>query len=130
MTTPFWCLIIVTFFPFLMSTAAGYFKLKTFGRYDNHNPRGQSAQLEGIGARACAAQQNTWEALIIFASAVFIAYLAGANEEQSAMAAIGFVIARVLYMFVYLADWALARSLIFSIGVACCIWLFYLAARV
>lgn len=127
MTTPFWCLAIVIFFPYLLSTTAGYFKIKKFGRYDNNNPRIQAAQLEGAGARVYAAQQNTWEALIVFASAVFIAHLAGANAEQSALAAIGFVVARVAYMVAYLADWALVRSLVFSAGFACCLWLLYLA---
>ena len=130
MTTPLWCLVIVIFFPFFMSTTAGYFKIKTFGRYDFNNPRIQAAQLDGIGARAWAAQQNSWEAIIMFAPCVFIAHLAGANAEQSAMAAIGFVIARLVYMVVYLADLALIRTLVFSAGFACCFWLIYLAATV
>lgn len=128
MTTPFWCLAIVIFFPYLLSTTAGYFKIKKFGRYDNKNPRIQAAQLEGVGARVCAAQQNTWEALIVFAPAVFIAHLAGAHAEQSALAAMGFVVARAAYMLAYLADWALFRTLVFSVGFACCLWLLYLAA--
>ena len=130
MTTPFWCLTIVIFLPFLMSYTAGYFKIKSFGRYDNNNPRIQSSQLEGIGARAFAAHKNSWEAVIMFAPVVLMAHLAGANAEQSAMAATGFVIARLVYMLFYLADLALLRSLVFTAGFACCIWLLYLAATV
>ena len=130
MTTPFWCLAIVIFLPFLMSYTAGYFKFKSFGHYDNNNPRIQAAQLEGIGARAFAAHQNSWEAVIMFAPVVIMAHLAGANAEQSATAAVGFVIARLVYMLVYIADLALIRSLVFTVGFACCIWLLYLAATV
>ena len=128
MTTPFWCLAIVIFFPFFMSTTAGYFKIKTFGRYDNKNPRVQTSQLEGVGARAWAAQQNSWESIIMFAPCVFIAHLAGADEAQSTMAAMGFVVARLIYMAVYLADLDLIRTLVFSVGFASCVWLIYLAA--
>jgi len=130
MTTPFWCLTIVIFLPFLMSYTAGYFKFKSFGHYDNNNPRIQSSQLEGTGARAFAAHQNSWEAVIMFAPVVLMAHLAGANAEQSATAAVVFVIARLVYMFVYLIDLALIRSLVFTVGMACCVWLLYLAATV
>ena len=130
MTTPFWCLTIVIFLPFLMSYTAGYFKFKSFGHYDNNNPRIQSSKLEGMGARAFAAHQNSWEAVIMFAPVVLMAHLAGANAEQSATAAVVFVIARLVYMFVYLIDLALIRSLVFTVGMACCVWLLYLAATV
>ena len=42
----------------------------------------------GEGARVQAAQQNAWEALPVFAAAVFVAHLAGADPERSSVAAL------------------------------------------
>lgn len=129
MTTPFWCLLIVILMPYVMAGMGGYFKTRQFGSVDNNNPRQQSAALEGAGARAVAAQQNSWEALPVFAAAVIVAHLAGADPGLSAVAAGIFVAARVVYLVFYLSDIATARSLSFLVGFASCIWLFVLAAR-
>ena len=129
MTTPFWCLLVAVLLPYLLAGAAGYFKQKQFGAIDNHLPRVQGAQLTGAGARAWAAQANAWEALAVFASAVFVAHLAGADPARSATAAQLFVAARLAHAVCYLADWATARSLVFFVGMGSCLWLFVLAAR-
>jgi uncharacterized MAPEG superfamily protein len=127
MTTPFWCLLVAVLIPYVLTGAAGYYKTKQFGRLDNKNPRAQAARLEGAGARAWAAQQNAWEALPVFASAVFVAHLAGADPGRSATAAVIFVIARVLHPIFYIANIDVARSLSFGVGFVACLWLFGLA---
>ena len=129
MTIPFWCLLVVVLVPFVLAGLAGYFKLNQLGRLDNNHPRQQAAELAGPGARAWAAQQNAWEALAVFAPAVIVAHLAGADPRLSAMAAEGFVACRVLHAVFYVADLAALRSLIFMCGFGCCLWLFGLAAR-
>jgi uncharacterized MAPEG superfamily protein len=129
MTTPFWCLLLVALLPYVLSTLGGYFRFKQFGTLDNKNPRAQEAALEGPGARVQAAQQNAWEALPFFAAAVFTAHLAGAEPEASATAAIVFLSTRILHPVVYVANLDALRSIVFLVGLVCCVWLFVLAAR-
>ena len=82
-----------------------------------------------MGARVVAAQQNAWEALAIFSAAVVIAHLAGADARLSGIAAGIFVATRVAHPILYIADFATARSGVFTVGLGCCVWLFALAAR-
>ena len=129
MTTPFWCLLIIIVLPYVLAGMGGYFRVQQFGTLDNQQPRTQAASLEGIGARVYAAQQNAWEALPVFATSVFVAHLAGADAQKSAIAAILFVIVRILHAGFYLANLDKLRTLIFFVGLGSCIWLFILAAR-
>lgn len=128
MTTPFWCLLIVAVLPYLLANLGGYFKFQQFGNLDNNHPRLQAARLEGIGARALAAQMNAWEALSVFSAAVFMAHLAHADPEASATAAKVFVATRIAHPAFYLADIAPARSAVFLVGLGALGRLFYLAA--
>lgn len=127
MTTPFWCLLVVSLMPLMLSWVSGYFRKQQLGVVDNKNPRGQYSLLTGAGARAVAAQQNAWEALAIFSTAVFVAHLAGADAAKAALAAQIFVIARVLHALFYLVNKDILRSLAFMVGLGCCIWLYGLA---
>lgn len=129
MTTPFWCLLIAVFIPYVLSGVGGYFKTKQFGSVDIKNPRLQAAQLEGIGHRAQAAQENAWEALAVFTAAVFMAHFAGADPQASANAAMLFIAARIAHPIIYLADIGPLRTLAFVVGLGACIWLFVLAAN-
>jgi uncharacterized MAPEG superfamily protein len=129
MTTPFWCLLVALLLPYVLAGVGGYYRGRQFGSVDNHNPREQTAKLEGAGARAAAAQKNAWEALAAFTAAVLVAHLAGADPGQSSTAAVVFVAARVLHPIFYIRDLPPLRSLSFLVGVVCCLWLFGLAAR-
>ncbi|MFA7555226.1 MAG: MAPEG family protein [Spongiibacteraceae bacterium] len=128
MTVPFWCLLVVSLIPLVLTWVGAYFRKQQLGEVDNKNPRAQYALLTGVGARAVAAQQNAWEALLVFATAVFVAHLAGADAAKAALAAQVFVIARVLHALFYLMDKDALRSLVFMVGLGCCIWLYVLAA--
>jgi len=130
MTTPFWCLFILIFLPYILSSIGGYIRIKTFGGYDNKQPRAQAAMLDGLGARAYAAQQNLWESLTVFSIAVFVAHFAGANPDQASTAAIVFVVMRIIHATAYLLNQDKIRTLSFTAGYACCIWLFALAIQV
>lgn len=129
MTTPFWCLLVAVILPYAWAGVGGYHKKKQFGSIDANNPRAQSAALEGAGARANAAQLNSWEALPVFGAAVTVAHLSGADTGMSATASILFVAARVLYGVFYIKNLAPFRSLSFLVGLGACLWLFALAAR-
>lgn len=128
MTTPFWCLLIVAVLPYVLANLGGYFKFRQFGSLDNNHPRLQAMKLEGIGARALAAQMNAWEALSVFATAVFLAHLTHADPEASATAAQIYVVTRLAHPVLYLADLATPRSLVFLVGLGSLARLFWLAA--
>ena len=130
MTTPFWCLFVLIFLPYVLSTVGAVVRIKQFGKYDNKQPRVQTALLKGFGARVYAAQQNLWEAMPVFGLAVIVAHLAGADVDKSAMAAVGFIVMRILHGVAYLTNQDIIRSLAFGAAYGCCIWLFVLAADV
>ena len=127
MTTPFWCLLVAIFLPYVLAGTTVYFKNQQFGEIDVKNPREQSAGLKGKGARANAAQLNAWEALAVFATAVIVAHLAGADPAQSALASLVFVVTRLLHAALYIADQAPLRTGAFLVGLGSCAWLFGLA---
>jgi len=124
MTTALWCLLISLFLPIV---CAGISKAGGQG-YDNAQPRDWLARQEGFRARAVAAQQNSWEALIIFAIAVLVAHgVAGPLESVDQMA-VAFVLARLAYIVAYVANWALFRSLVWLLGFFLSISIFVAAA--
>ena len=128
MTTPFWCLLVAIFLPYVLSGTAAYYKKQQFGSVDNNHPRAQSAALEGAGARAVAAQANAWEALLVFGLAVVVAHLAGVDPADATLPCTIFIGARVLHGVCYIADLAPLRSLSFLVATVCCLWLFRLAS--
>lgn len=129
MATPYICLFIVMMLPTVLSWVGGYYRQKHYGAVDNKQPRAQYAGLGDAGARAYAAQQNAWEALPIFACAVFVAALTNTiGSQNAAIAAIVFVAARVLHAVFYIADKDVLRSLAYLVGMGCAIWLFFMGA--
>jgi len=128
MTTPFWCLLVVVFLPFVLAMVGGYYRGQQSGGGDNKNPRVQAARLEGAGARAYAAQANAWEALAMFTAAVMVAHLTGVPPAEAAPWAIGFVVARLLHPIFYIIDQDKLRSGSFMLGLVCIIALFVKAA--
>ena len=129
MTTPLWCLLIIALLPYVLAGLGGYYRIKQFGAIDNNDPRLQSSRLEGVGARVWAAQQNAWEALGLFTATVVIAHLAGADADQSAIAALVFLITRIIHPILYIANLATLRSVVFGIGLLSCAYMFVLAAN-
>jgi uncharacterized MAPEG superfamily protein len=95
------------------------------GGFDNHNPRRWLAGLEGWQARANAAQHNSFEALPIFVAGVLIAQAHGAEASSVDALALGFVVARVVYIGAYLADRANLRTLSWVVALGCAIALFF-----
>ena len=116
MTVPFWCLFAAALIPILLAFSGGYFKSQQFGSADNNNPRAQSAQLTGTGARAVAAQSNAWEALAVFAPAVIVNHLGGGDPGTATIMSLVWIGARIVHAGAYLADVAPLRSLAFLRG--------------
>jgi uncharacterized MAPEG superfamily protein len=129
MTTPFWCLFVIALIPYFLAPVSVIFRAKEFGEADNKNPRKQQAVSTGIGARAVAAQQNAWEALPVFAAAVFVGHLSNADVGTTAMFSMVFVAMRVLHAIFYITDIDKARSLTFLGAAVCWIGIFVSAIR-
>jgi len=127
MTIPFWCLFVACILPYLIAFSGAYFRAKSPEGLDNKNPRQQAARLEGLGARAYAAQQNAWEALPVFTAAVCVSHLAGARPDHAALAAMIFVLARLLHFAFYMANRDALRSASFFLAFGSCMYLFGLA---
>ncbi len=117
------CLLIVALLPFVWTICA-----KSQKGYDNRNPRGYLARLEGWRARSAAAHQNSWEALALFTAALVVAWHNGANPQRVDQLAMVFVATRVLHGLLYLLNWASVRSLVWFVGIVCIVWLFVAGA--
>jgi uncharacterized MAPEG superfamily protein len=128
MTTPLACLLILAVLPYVLAALGGYLRLRQLGNLDNNHPRIQATRLEGIAARAWAAQYNAWEALAVFGAVVLVGHLAGADGEASANASLVYLATRLAHPVLYLANLATARTLVFVIGLGCIARLLQLAA--
>jgi len=94
---------------------------------DNKEPRTQANQLTGAGARACAAQANSWEALAIFSAAVLALIIAGVDLASISTLALIYTGLRIAYSPLYIGNVDKLRSLVFLGGFGICMYLFYLA---
>ncbi|MBN8613275.1 MAG: MAPEG family protein [Deltaproteobacteria bacterium] len=93
--------------------------------FDNNEPRAWLAKQTGAAARANAAQANSWEALAVFAAGVLSAQHLGAPSSYVDVLAITFVVARVVYIGLYMADLATLRSVVWFVGYAASMALFF-----
>jgi uncharacterized MAPEG superfamily protein len=119
-TIALWCLLVVSLLPIACAGIAKW----GFRGFDNNRPREWLAAQQGWRARANAAQQNSWEALAMFAAAVLAAHLADAPQARVDGLAVAFLGARVAYIAAYVGDRATLRSLVWLLGVGLCIALF------
>lgn len=128
MTLPFWTLVFAALAPYVLFGLAAPQRIKQFGELDVNHPRGQEAKTEGLGARFIAAHNNAFEALAVYAPAVIVAHLAGADAGHSAILAGVWVGARVLHAVFYAADKAPLRTLAFTVGLLASFGFYALAA--
>ena len=121
LTVAYWAVLLAALLPIFCAGLAkwGMFsKSRKEGGYDNHNPRAWLARQTDWRARANAAQANTFEALPFFFAAVIIAHQAGAYQMRLDVMAFLWVFLRVLYVLLYVADQATARSLVWLLALA------------
>jgi uncharacterized MAPEG superfamily protein len=121
LTVAYWAVLVVALLPIVCAGLAkwGMFaKPRREGGYDNHNPRAWLARQSDGRARANAAQANSFEALPFFMGAVIIAHQLGANQTRLDVLAFIFVVLRLVYILLYVADLASARSLTWVLALA------------
>lgn len=114
MITIAWLILLAALLP-LFAAAASKFRGKGF---DNNNPRMWLASQEGWRARANAAQQNLLEGLPFFFAAVLFAIYSQADYGRLATLMAVWLLLRLAYLLIYLADYATIRSIVWVISLA------------
>lgn len=127
MTAAYWCVLAAAGIPYIFTTLAK-FPGGRFGPNANKAPREFLDAQTGWQKRAHYAQLNGFEAFPAFAAAVIIAHLAGASQDWVDLLSLGFVVSRLVYGGLYIADLGLPRSAAWSCGIACVVGLFVVAA--
>jgi uncharacterized MAPEG superfamily protein len=124
-TIAYWCVLAAIFMPIVW---AGVAKTGVKG-YDNARPREFLAQLQGRAARANHAQANAYEAFPPFAAGVIIAHATGGADQATIdTLALVFIAARIAYGLAYITDRATVRSLVWLVGFAATVGLYFAAA--
>ena len=125
MTIPLFCILIGDVLPMVAKVPVAM-AMKQEGAYDNHLPREQQARLSGWGKRALAAHLNAFEAFPVFAAAVLVAHVGGGDATWATGLSAAWVVLRLAYNGLYLADLATPRSTVWGLAYACALGLFVL----
>ena len=124
MTIALWCILAAGFIHMPFVGAAKF----SGGRFDNNNPRDFLAGLDGWRKRANAVQLNSFESFPLFAAAVIVAQMLHADQARIDTFALSFIVLRVLYGVLYVANLATLRSIAWLGAQACVIALFVISA--
>lgn len=116
MTIALWCLFAAGLLHLFSKAPLIKAQNSMPGGYDNHFPREQQAQLSGWGKRALAAHENQIESFPIFAAGVLVAMVAGVTSAAVDYLAIVFILARVLFITLYIKDVPTLRSSVWGVG--------------
>jgi uncharacterized MAPEG superfamily protein len=125
-TIAYWCVLVAAILPVVCAGIAksGMFRISPQkGGYDNNDPRAWLARQTDWRARANAAQANTFEALPFFFAAVIIAHQLQARQAVVDILAFMFVVLRIAYIVMYVADMAKTRSAIWVTAFLVNIWI-------
>ena len=131
-TFAYWCLLVAALLPICCAWLA---KSGTFGKprkdggYDNHDPRGWMARQKDWRARANAAQANSFEALPFFMGAVIVAHQLGAAQARLDILAFVWIVLRVIYVVMYVADLPMVRSAVWTLALIVNIGILFVGYR-
>ena len=125
MTVAEWC-VFGSVILYLLTIAS--VKWIGFRSYDNANPRDPAFYRDELHARALGAHQNGIEAFPFFAFAVLLAEFRQAPQHLVDELAVLFLIVRIAYVFTYLGNRPTLRSILWSIGFAINVTIFFLPA--
>ena len=125
MTLAEWCVFAIVML-YLLSIAP--IKWLRFRRFDNSRPRDPAFYEDPIAARSLGAHQNGIEAFPFFAAAILLAEFRACPQRLVDELAVLFVIVRIAYVFTYLGDRPTLRSILWSLGFAINIAIFFMPA--
>lgn len=125
MTVAEWCVFGAVLL-YLLTIAP--FKAIGFRRFDNSKPRDPSFFEDPLRARALGAHINGIETFPFFAAAVLLAEFRDAPQNLINELAVLFLIVRIAFVFTYLGDRPTLRSILWNIGFAINVAIFFLPA--
>ena len=125
MTVAEWC-VFGTLMLYLLTIVS--VKWSGFRRFDNARPRDPAFYEDPIRARALGAHQNGVEAFPFFAVAVLLAEFRLGPQRLIDELAILYLIVRIAYVFTYLGNRPTLRSILWAIGFAINVGIFFLPA--
>ena len=125
MTVAEWC-VFGTLMLYLLTIAA--VKWTALRGFDNARPRDPDFYQDPIRARALGAHQNGIEAFPFFAVAVLLAEFRLGPLRLIDELAVLFLIVRIAYVFTYLGNRPTLRTILWSIGFAINVAIFFLPA--
>ena len=131
-TVAYWCLLVAALLPIACAALAKWGTMTTpatRGGFDTHTPRAWLARQTDWRARANAAQANTFEALPFFFAAVIIAHQLQASQVRLDVFAFVFVVLRIAYVMMYVADMAKSRSVIWFLALLVNVGILFLGYR-
>ncbi len=114
-TLAYGCVLVAALLPMFCALLA---KAGAMPKGGNRDPRAWLAAQSGWRARANAAQANSFEGLPFFIGAVIIAHQLGAPQARLDLLACAFIVLRLAYIALYVSDKAMARSLVWGLGLA------------
>ena len=129
LTVAYWTVLIAALLPIVCAGVAKWGavgKSRREGGYDNHNPRAWLAKQSDWRARANAAQANSFEAMPFFIGAVIIAHQLHAPQMRLDVLAFTWVVLRMLYILMYLANMATMRSVVWVLALGVNIGILFL----
>ena len=123
MTLAEWC-VFGALLLYLVTIAS--IKWIRFGHFDNSRPRDPAFYEDAISQRALGAHQNGIEAFPFFAFAVLLAEYRDSPQRLIDELAALFLIVRIAYVFTYLGNRPTLRSILWCIGFAINIAVFFM----
>jgi uncharacterized MAPEG superfamily protein len=125
MTIAEWCVFGAVVL-YLLTIAP--FKPLGWRHFDNAKPRDPAFYQEPLRARALGAHLNGIETFPFFAVAVLLAEFRLAPQHLIDELAVLFLIVRIAYVFTYLGDRPTLRSILWNIGFAINVAIFFMPA--
>ena len=125
MTVAEWC-VFGTLMLYLLTIAP--VKWIGYRRFDNAKPRDPAFYADPLRLRALGAHQNGIEAFPFFAIAVLLAEFRAGPQRLIDELAILFLIVRIAYVLTYLGDRPTLRSILWNIGFAINLAIFFMPA--
>ena len=100
-------------------------KLNGAREYDNGNPRDPRFYTPGLRVRSQGAHLNGYEAFPFFAASVILAEMRLVPQGTVNVLAVAFLVARILYVLLYLTDRPTSRTVAWSVGLLCNLAIFF-----
>jgi uncharacterized MAPEG superfamily protein len=123
MTIAEWC-VFASVMLYLLTIAP--IKWLGFRQFDNSKPRDPAFFEDPLRARALGAHINGIETFPFFAAAVLLAEFRNAPQNLINELAVLFLIVRIAYVLTYLGDRPTLRSILWNIGFAINVGIFFL----